>query len=136
MIYLWIVILPKVKEMIEDVRKRVSIKENEIYATGFSGGGMGCYVIAYFHPIFKGLIINSGAIHPNLYNPKEIRKINVKKIVLICGRKDGVVPCAYMQKDKEFLEKAGFETYLIEFNGSHEIAPAEIYEKALRYLIE
>jgi predicted esterase len=123
--------LPKIRKMISDVNNR--IKVSKMYIGGFSGGGMGSYVISYFNPVFSGLIVNSGAIHQNLYNKNEIKKIKAKKIVLICGERDSVVPCSYMGQDEKFLNSAGFETLLLKFKGSHEIAPTEMYRTAFKW---
>jgi len=124
--------LPKITKTVNDVKSRFKI--GKVYIGGFSGGGMGSYVVSYFNPVFSGLIINSGAIHQNLYNKNEIKKIKAKKVVLICGRKDSIVSCSYMKQDEAFLKAAGFETLLIEFDGGHEIAPQEIYKTAIEWL--
>jgi predicted esterase len=124
--------LPKVNNLITDVKNKHKI--NKIYIGGLSGGGMGSYIVSYFNPIIDGLIINSGAIHQNLNNQSEIKKMKARKIVLICGKNDNVVPCDYMEKDRKFLESAGFKTFLIEFDGGHKLAPAGLYDSAIKWL--
>ena len=129
------VFLPRIYGTLDDVKSKFNIDENRIYACGFSGGGMGTYVISYFKPrYFRGLIVNSGAIHANLYNREMLEQMGVEKVVLICGRNDNVVTCEYMRNDEKWLNSAGIETRIIEFNGGHQIAPADAYMEAINWL--
>ena len=127
--------LPRIYNTLDDVRTRVNIDENRIYACGFSGGGMATYVVSYFKPnYFRGLIVNDGAIHVNLYNVEMLRQMGVERVVLICGKKDTTVSCSYMQDDANWLNQAGIETKIIEFDGGHQIAPSDAYREAIRWL--
>lgn len=124
--------MPKLEGMIADVKRNHKI--GDIYIGGLSGGGMGSYVVSYFKPIFRGLLVNSGAIHANMNSVGEAKKMHLKKIAMICGKKDNVVPCERMKKDEALLKSAGYETLLIEFDGGHEIAPHGSYKTAIEWL--
>lgn len=128
--------MPKIVATLIDLKRRVKIREGETYACGFSGGGMATYVISYFYPgTFKGLIVNSGAIHPNLRSPSALRRLNVKKVALLCGEKDTVVSCDYMRGDMNLLRSAGIEVKLWKFRGGHQLAPEYIFQKALLWVM-
>jgi len=126
------IFLPKINKIIYDVKSKYNIKV--VYAGGFSGGGMASYVISYFNPSIKGLIVNSGAMHPNLYNRDRLKKIGAKKVALMCGKYDTVVSCEYMKNDEKFLASAGIDVMLMEFEGGHNIAPSKLYERAIEWL--
>lgn len=127
--------LPKINGTIGDVMMRVNLDEERIYLGGFSGGGMGSYVVSYFKPnFFRGLIINSGAIHSHLYDEELIREMGIEKVALICGTEDNVVSCSHMKNDEEWLKKSGIRTLFIEFEGGHQIAPADTYITAIEWL--
>jgi len=127
--------LPKINKSLNDIEAKFNIDKSKIYACGFSGGGMGAYVISYFRPnYFKGLIINNGALHQNLYNIEMLKRMGVEKVVLICGKKDSIVPCSYIKNDEKWLKKAGIKTKVIEFDGGHQLAPLHIYEEAIIWL--
>lgn len=129
------VFLPRISGTLDDVKSKFNIDENRIYGCGFSGGGMGTYVISYFKPrYFRGLIVNSGAIHANLYNREMLEQMGVEKVVLICGKNDNVVTCEYMGNDEKWLNSAGIETRIIEFDGGHQIAPVDAYMEAINWL--
>ncbi|MBN2014504.1 MAG: hypothetical protein JW778_04935 [Candidatus Altiarchaeota archaeon] len=129
------IFLPRIYGSLADIRSRVNIDGNRIYACGFSGGGMASYVVSYFKPnYFQGLIVNSGSIHGSLYNKEDLRRMGVRKVVLICGRGDGVVSCEHMENDERWLNASGIETYFIEFDGGHSIAPQDSYIKAIEWL--
>ena len=128
--------LPKLIATLIDVKRKVRIKEGEVYACGFSGGGMATYVFSYFYPgTFKGLIVNSGAIHGNLYSVYALRRMNVKKVALLCGDRDRVVSCEYMRGDEGWLERAGIQVKLFKFKGGHQLAPPNVFEKALLWVM-
>ena len=75
--------LPKINKSLNDIEAKFNIDKSKIYACGFSGGGMGAYVISYFRPnYFKGLIINNGALHQNLYDIEMLKRTGVEKVVL------------------------------------------------------
>ncbi len=127
--------LPKIYKTLEDVKFRVNVDEDRIYACGFSGGGMGTYVISYFKPAyFRGLMVNSGGIHEILYDTGKLQQMGVKKVVLLCGKTDDIVPCSHMRGDMQWLNASGIETHIIEFDGGHMIAPAEVYNRAINWL--
>lgn len=127
--------LPRVYESLGDVRSRVNVDGSPVYACGFSGGGMASYVISYFKPnYFQGLIVNSGGIHEILYNKENLRRMGVRKVVLLCGRRDGIVSCEHMRNDEMWLNAAGIETYFIEFDGGHSMAPQDAYRGAVEWL--
>ena len=127
--------LPKINKSLNDIEAKFNIDKSKIYACGFSGGGMGVYVISYFKPnYFKGLIINNGALHQNLYNIEMLKRMGVEKVVLICGKKDSIVPCSYIKNDEKWLKKAGIKTKVIEFDGGHQLAPLYVYEEAIGWV--
>ncbi|RLI91856.1 MAG: hypothetical protein DRO95_03460 [Candidatus Altiarchaeales archaeon] len=127
--------LPQIYNAIDDIQRRVNIDENRIYACGFSGGGMATYVVSYFKPnYFTGLIVNNGAIHGNLYDVDMLKQMGVKKVALICGKEDSIVSCSHMRNDAKWLNSAGIETKIIEFDGGHEIAPPDAYEEAILWI--
>jgi len=129
------IVLPKVDAMIKDVCRKYSIDKSKIYIGGFSGGGMGSYFMARKKPgFFKGLIINNGRIHPTMLKVNSLKRMRVRKVVIFCGKTDGIVRPELLKEQKKLLQKAGVKVKFIEYNGGHIIASSSLWERALKWL--
>lgn len=130
------IFVPQVLKTIEDVQKTVKIDKSSIYIGGFSGGGMGSYMMAYFNPgYFKGLLINNGRINDFMKNKESLRRMKVSKVVIMSSKNDGIATPAILTSQKELLESAGIEVLFLNFSGGHEIAPSSLYERAIKWFI-
>ncbi len=128
--------LPRVYRTAEDVKTQVKINTSEVYLCGFSGGGMAAYSVAHQIPgYFKGLIINSGAMHPIVYTEDGISQMGVEKAVLMCGKWDTLDTCDMIRSNAKDLEEAGINVTVIEYYAEHRIASADRYREAFEWIL-
>ncbi len=119
----------------DDVIKRVRIAEGKKYATGQSGGARGSSVFVQLRPGFCGLILQAaGASFDDTgnYNVAGIKRNAHLRIAMTMGSSD---------KNRSEVERMkglfnGQRLAVFEFNGGHVWAPAEVFEKAMTWLME
>ncbi|MCL4513894.1 MAG: hypothetical protein M1421_07810 [Candidatus Eremiobacteraeota bacterium] len=121
--------------MEEEVKKIESIypiNPSEIIASGFSGGGMGSQMFAFYFPSFiRAVVTNTGMINRSFYQEKAFYP-HSKLCVFIASPTD--FRFTDMKEDRKFLESLGWSTDWIQFSGGHTIAPSWAYEKAAEWL--
>ena len=116
------------------VNTNLPVKESQIIAAGFSGGGMGAHAFAYHYPdTVRGVIVNTGMLHDYYMSPRESERYpREKKAVLIASPTD--FRYEEMIRDKEFLEGFAWDVKWIEFEGGHKIATDKEWEAAVEWL--
>ena len=128
--------LAKVVDCLTDLKKRLPVDEQKMFIGGFSGGAQASYVTCYFAPgHFTGILANSGVLHENLTSRFELEKMKVKKVAIISGKTDDVVPAEHLFDDRDQLKSAGIKVDLQSHDGGHELAPAENLQKAMAWLL-
>jgi len=117
---------------LDDVARAVPIDRSKIIATGFSGGGMGSHMFAYYFPnVISAIIVNTGKIHRYYYDYKD-RFPRGKVAVFLASPTD--FRYAEMKEDRALLDSLGWQTKWIEFEGGHSIAPQASYEQAAKWV--
>ena len=126
-------IAPEFSAFKEIVRK-YPIDKRRVVTTGISGGGMGAHMMAFFHPeMVRAVITNVGRINPSFMSDQGKKEYPRKKLaVFLAGTKD--FNYKQMIEDCKFLKDLGWSTDWIEFDGGHEAAPPEVYERAADWL--
>lgn len=119
--------------VIEDAVRTLPIDRNRIVATGYSGGGMFSHSLAALRPhLVRGVVINTGMMHPYyIKHPDECAR---GKIAVFLAS-PGDFRYSEMKRDREFLERLGWKTRWIEFQGGHVLAPPSVYEEALGWIL-
>ncbi|MBF0385751.1 MAG: hypothetical protein HQL27_07745 [Candidatus Omnitrophica bacterium] len=112
--------------------KSYPVDPNNLYLSGFSGGGMGSHMMIDAYPnLIKGIIVNTcsmqGWANVNTYPRNKIA-------VFIASPTD--FRYEKMKKDKKLLDDCGWKTKWIEFTGGHRWAPPEKYIQAVEWIKE
>ncbi len=129
--------LPAIKDSIKHILANYPVHEKLIYLAGFSGGGQGAYVISHFmKDKFAGIIVNNGVIHPNINNSESLKYLGIKKVAIIVGNEDKVVTPADLRNDSALLQRSGISVKMFNFNGGHQVAPNDIYLKAVQWILK
>lgn len=119
---------------LDNVSRSVPIDRLRIIAAGFSGGGMGAHMFAYYFPnVISAIVVNTGKMHDYYRNYKD-RYPKGKFAVFLASPTD--FRYAEMQRDRSFLEDLNWKTKWIEFQGGHSIAPKSAYEEAAHWLAD
>jgi predicted peptidase len=121
--------------LLEDARTLAMvypIDTSHIVASGFSGGGMGSYELAELAPeLISALVINSGLMHRSTRQvPDQYPK--GKRAVYLASPTD--FRYREMETDRVWVERLGWKTKWIEFQGGHIPAPDSAYEEAAGWL--
>jgi len=117
----------------DDVVKRVRIQEGLKLATGQSGGARASSVFEQLRPGFAGLIMQSagGASDSRgIYDVAKLKGSHAVFVAMTMGEKDknkSEVP-----RMKAAIGSGHFETFM--FDGGHEWAPADVFEKAANWV--
>lgn len=118
----------------DDVTKRVRVDETKKYATGQSGGARGSSVFVQLRPGFCGLIMQSAGASSseitNNYNVNGLKRNARLYIAMTMGASDSNK--TEVARMAQLLSPAHFTSF--EFNGGHEWAPADVFEKAMAWL--
>ncbi len=115
-----------------DLSGKYPIDKSKVVATGFSGGGMGSHVFAFYYPrLISAVIPNVGAIHPECRQEKH-KYPRRKLAVFLASPTDNNYEI--MKKDRKFLEELGWKTKWIEFKGGHTMAPEKTYQESAAWL--
>jgi predicted esterase len=122
---------------VKDIISKNNIDRKRVYLCGFSGGGTASYVTSYFYPvIFTGVIANCGVIHQNIESTQEMRKTRLKKIAIIAGENDRVVPYNHLKNNGKLIKKSRIKLFFRKFNGAHEVAKSEDYEAVINWMLK
>ncbi len=129
-------VLHRVAAKVEKVFLNFPVDKNRVIATGFSGGGMGSHAFSFLHPkLIAAVVINTGMIHEYYFNQaSEYLYPKSKLVVFLASPTD--FRYQEMKRNKDFLEKLGWKTKWIEFQGGHKFAPEVVYEQAVKWLKE
>ncbi|TAI47612.1 hypothetical protein [Flagellimonas allohymeniacidonis] len=106
-----------------------SIKEDEMYVSGFSGGARLAAAIATLTDQFAG-VIGCGAGFSGV--PGHTPSIQKYAYVGLCGDRD--MNYKEMVKNKEFLSLMELKSTLITYDGEHQWPPSEQIERAFDWL--
>lgn len=123
-------IMPKIREMIIEILAGHPVDPDKIIATGFSGGAMTAHTLAYTQPeTVDAVIVNTGMIN-RFYKKQDYPR--GKTAVFLASPTD--FRYDEMHADHKFLQKKGWKTRWIEFEGGHVIAPQEKLDEALAWI--
>jgi hypothetical protein len=126
---------PIIKERIEDeVLRKYPIHRKKIIATGISGGGMGSHFMSFmFNDFLSAVIVNTGMMH-DYQKQRRSQCARNKLAVMLASPTD--FRYDEMVEDEKFLRyKLNWQTKWIEFQGGHVLAPYEVYEQAVEWLL-
>ncbi|MBI5218590.1 MAG: hypothetical protein HY958_06650 [Bacteroidia bacterium] len=112
------------KTLITDISERLSVDNNRIYTSGFSGGARVAGAIALNGGV-SGVIACSAGL-PAAMPDKKFNFLG------IAGTYD--MNCLEMEKLDKSLEKSGWNHYLLLFDGRHEWPPLETMKDAFAWL--
>jgi len=106
---------------------------SKIIAAGFSGGGMVSHAFAMFYPRkIYAVVANTAMIHEIFEEGNSYTYPRGKVAVFLASPED--FRYSQMKKNRGFLEKLGWQTKWIEFQGGHTIAPEATYLEAAEWL--
>jgi predicted esterase len=123
----------KTVELVTKNRLNLPLDKTKIVASGFSGGGMGAHMLAfYYRELISGVIPNTGMIDDYFY--ARVRDYPKGKLaVLLASPTD--FRYQNMKKDQDFLKGLGWKTKFVEFDGGHQMAPLASYDEAVSWFI-
>jgi predicted esterase len=108
------------------------IDSSRIVASGFSGGGMGSYDLALLSPDqISALVVNTGIMQPS-FRELEDKYPRGKIVAYLASPTD--FRYREMMSDRAWMERLGWRTKWIEFQGGHRPAPDSAYEEAAAWL--
>jgi predicted esterase len=114
------------------ILKDYPVDRARILATGFSGGGMGSHGFAFQYPdLISAVLVNTCMIHSHFIS-QEHTYPRKKLAVFLASPTD--FRYSEMKRDRALLERLGWKTKWIEFDGGHCIAPQEKYDDAVEWL--
>ncbi|TRZ43736.1 alpha/beta hydrolase [Robertkochia solimangrovi] len=120
----------KVRHIFDDTEQRFFIDPQKIYLAGFSGGARLATAIAVISDKVKGVIANSASFAGSTaYTPSTYKFIYVG----LTGDED--FNYMEMHSSDVYLQKVGFNSTLLVFDGGHEWAPENYLTKALRTMV-
>jgi len=124
----------RIVDILGDLSSRWPIDKSKIIASGVSGGGMGSHYFAFLHPdLIAAVVINTGMMDEQFIGRGDIYPKD-KSAVFLASPTD--FRYGEMKRDRDFLEKMGWETKWIEFQGGHALAPEPSYQEAAQWLKE
>lgn len=116
----------------DDAVKRVRIQEGLKFATGFSGGARMSGLLAQMRPGFSGLYLQGAGLPPkgNGYHTAGLTKIPGFAVAMAVGEKDKNL------HEVKMVQAAlpGVRFLPLSFDGGHQWAPPEMFDKALAWL--
>jgi hypothetical protein len=117
----------------DDVVKRVRIQEGLKLATGMSGGARASSVFVQLRPGFCGLILQGAGSasdsHGRYYN-NALRQNTALHTAMTIGRKDK----NFVEADRMKKAMPPNRFLVLEFDGGHVWAPADVFEKAIAWV--
>lgn len=116
----------------DDAVKRVRIMEGQKFATGFSGGARMSGLLAQMRPGFAGLYLQGAGLPPKGagYHAAGITKIHPFAVAMAVGTQD-----KNLQEVKRVQAALpGVKFLPLSFEGGHQWAPAETFDKAFDFL--
>ncbi len=117
----------------DDVVKRVRVADGQKYATGFSGGARGSSVFVQLRPGFRGLLLQGAGLSSDKkgnYHASGIVSNSKLHVAMTIGNADGNK--VEVPRVKQLM--GGGRCKVFEFEGAHEWAPTEVFEKAMASL--
>ncbi len=126
----WSELEPHLRDTIESAPNRFPLDPGGLCLAGFSGGGSLAYRLASVRKDVRKVIVVNACI-----KDKEIARSSLckgKSVVLIGGSMDS--NSSLMRSDKLLLDKCGWKTKWVGFQGGHQFAPAGAYEEAIEWL--
>ncbi|MDX1921317.1 MAG: hypothetical protein SFU25_11370 [Candidatus Caenarcaniphilales bacterium] len=130
--------ISKNHSMVFNSLKALPIQPQKIILAGLSGGGSFSHALNINRPgSYNTLIVNCGRIwepdyekaEKNFQRLKNIYSNRQNKIVFLASPTD--FRYEEMKRDNQLMQKLGWKTYWIEFEGGHRMAPMEKYGEAL-----
>ena len=117
----------------DDAMKRVRIQEGQKFATGFSGGARMAGLLAQMRPGFAGVYLQGAGLPPKGagYHTAGLTRIPGFAVAMAVGTKDKNLQ--EVARVKSALPGAKFLP--LSFEGGHEWAPAETFDKAIDFLM-
>ena len=116
----------------DDAVKRVRIQEGQKFATGFSGGARMSGLLAQMRPGFAGLYLQGAGLPPKGagYHAAGITKIHPFAVAMAVGTQDKNL------HEVKLVQAAlpGVKFLPLSFEGGHQWAPAETFDKAFDFL--
>jgi len=132
-LYSWI--FARIDRMLQVIKKKYRIDENNIFLTGFSAGAEAAIYYAITEPQnFKAVALAGGSIRDEVlelpyYNSYNIKKLN---LYILHAEDDYEVPLSECEYMVDFLKKHGANVVFETIKGGHYYEEQEV-EKTLAY---
>jgi len=107
------------RKMLADLTARFNIEKHAVYLCGFSGGSRVAGAVAITEAGIAG-VVGCGAGLPNINQ----KPVNAFSYLAVVGARD--FNFTEMQQLDESLEQAGYQHYLLVFDGIHQWPPKEL----------
>ena len=103
----------------------------KIVATGFSGGGMHAYDLAFQHPrLFCAVVVNTGVMRDDW---RQSHTLPHQKLAVLLASPEDVL-YEEMRLNQQFLLDLQWKTLWIEFDGGHSLGPLSAYDRVGEWL--
>ena len=126
--------LPDINSNLNWVFSNFPIDESMVVAAGFSGGGMGAHAYSFFYPdIISAVISNTGKIDDFFKYENNLEKYPQGKLAVFLA---SPTDFRYEEMDQDFLllEEQGWGVKWLEFDGGHQIAPPDSWDRAFEWI--
>ena len=110
-------------EFIEQLKKKFSLNEKEIYLCGFSQGAIMSYSVALTRPdLVKGIAVMSGRLLEEIKSKiARKEKLQYLKVFISHGLNDNTLPINYAKSADAYLKTLNIIPTFKEYRASHEI---------------
>ncbi len=129
---------PYIKNLIRSLTEKYKI--SEVYLMGFSQGSIITQIVGINNQeLLKGMIILSGPpLYESVWSPwvdffeiewpaeESFRSANHLKVFIAHGKADEIIDIEFAYKSRELYTKFGYDLFLFEFEGGHEINEIEM----------
>ena len=124
-------------DVLEAVKKEVSVDETRVFLSGFSQGGGMTLSVGLAHPdLFRGLIPIGGWMSIGEHTRKELQKAAKSTRILMChSPEDRIVEFARAEEAIAHLHEYGVPSQLIQYDGGHTV-PKAVLEKMVEWMKE
>lgn len=123
------------EEFISEQCNRLNVSPKKFYVFGFSQGGYIAVYMALFGKITLGGYISCGGGFMYHNDVNLINYSSTRKICLLHGKADSIVPYQYSIVAKELLEQAGIKTTLSLFDNADHVITTAMRREARNFIM-